>query len=162
MALERRGEGAGQEAAGGEHVDEVGSLKQKLGRPVRTGPYKVSELPTDISNVTEAELREVKRQRVIDLNNVRSRRYRHKKRLECGDAEEQVKRLEKRQEEMKMQELARMEKIRRIKQFYTNKIGTKCGLCTQVLHTVVSQPTPMVTIKEECMFNLDLVKTEPP
>ena len=156
------GEGVGQETAGGEHVADVRRQKQKLGRPERTEPYKIMELPTNNSNVTEAELRGVKRQRALDQNNVRSQKYRQKKRLECGDAEELVKRLEKRQEELKMLELARMEKIRWIKQFYKDQIGTKCGLCTQVLHTVVSQPTPMVTIKEECMINLDLVKTEPP
>ena len=156
------GEGVGQETAGGERVADVRRQKQKLGRPERTEPYKIMELPTSNSNVTEAELREVKRQRALDQNNVRSQKYRQKKRLECGDAEELVKRLEKRQEELKMLELARMEKIRRIKQFYKDQIGAKCGLCTQVLHTVVSQPTPMVTIKEECMINLDLVKTEPP
>ena len=154
--------GAGQVTVGGEHVKDVRSQKQKLGRPVRTEPYKILELPTSILNVTEAELGGVRRQRAKDQNNASSQKYRQKKRLECVEAEELVKRLEKRQEEMKMQELAKMEKIRRIKQFYKNQIGTKCGLCAQVLHTVVSQPTPMVTIKEECMLNLDQVKIESP
>ena len=143
-------------------VVETGKRARKVGRPERTEPYKITELPTNITDVSKTEVNRIKRQRAIDFNNVRSQKYRQKKTQECRNTEEEAGRLEKRKQAMTRLELARMEKIRMIKQFYKKKIEVKCDLCTQVLHTVVSQSSPMVIIKEECMIDLESIKTETP
>ena len=147
------------EPAPGDKPD--GKVRQETrGRPRRKEPYIIPEIPANRKKIPRPELNKLRYERALEQNKAASLRWRRKKEGKEKLLHTAKTNLERRNRDLQTMEAHKMRKIKTIKAFYKNVIKDKCELCKRVLPSMITQSTPMVSIKVE-MIELDLIKQEP-
>ena len=136
------------------------ATKRGVGRPKRTAPYIIPNLPADKSHLSTAEVNSIRLQRVREQNNAACQKFRQKRSQQAREIEGELALLVDKNRRMKLIESSNMSKIKKIKDFFNMTIQTECALCQKVLSSHFAQSAPMEMIEQEMLVPMVIIKEE--
>ena len=89
---------------------------KKKGRPLRTEPYVIPEMPRQSKKVTTERIQSIKHQRATELNKAASQRWRQRNSKQKQQMQTELENLETENRKLKMKEQTTTQTIVQIKQ----------------------------------------------
>ena len=129
---------------------------KKKGRPLRTEPYTIPEMPRQSKKVTTEKIQSIKHQRATELNKAASQRWRQKNAKQKQQMQIELKNLETENKKLKRKEQTTTQTIVQIKQQFLKRTNLECQACKQALFPETSLAIPTVIIKTEGIEEVDV------
>jgi len=129
---------------------------KKKGRPLRTEPYVIPEMPRQSKKVTTERIQSIKHQRATELNKAASQRWRQRNSKQKQQMQTELENLETENRKLKMKEQTTTQTIVQIKKQFLKRTNLECQACKQALFPETSLAIPTVIIKPEAMEEIDI------
>ena len=129
---------------------------KKKGRPLRTEPYVIPEMPRQSKKETTERIQSIKHQRATELNKAASQRWRQRNSKQKQQMQTELENLETENRKLKRKEQTTTQTIVQIKKQFLKRTNLECQACKQALFPETSLAIPTVIIKPEAMEEIDI------